>query len=299
MTLQEIVDGNLSIHVHDIAQHPGLAKDMQLRLIDLGIVDPPADGQFGPISRLGLRQFVKLTGVGDPLVVDKALAGALLAADADTLLPITLGADLASRIVRCMQEKKHWIARLPGYVNIVYVEGANEDGSANANTPDRFNDRRIVLTLKSGAPKILGNWQATTEPGNHFTMNPVHALGAGRIQLGQYKAWNVGIHTGLSGGNSHEGLLQAVSISICRDKNKDFKRKGDFVDTNNDGFNQHHASDRKEHLGIGKHGAGCLVGRRILEHEDFMKIVKSDPRFQTSNGYKFMTTVVEVADLPA
>jgi hypothetical protein len=298
MTLQEIVDGNLSIHVHDIAQHPGLAKDMQLRLIDLGIVDPPADGQFGPVSRLGLRQFVKLTGVGDPLVVDKALAGALLAADADTLLPITLGTGLASRIVRCLQDKKHWIARLPDYVNIVYVEGADEDGSPNANTPNHFNDRRMVLTIANGVPTILGNWQATTEPGKHFTMHPVHALGAGRIKLGQYKAWNVGTHTGLSGTGSHEGLLQAVSISICRDKNKDFKRKDDFVDTNNDGFNQHHGSNRKE-TDIGKTGAGCLVGRRIDEHKSFMKIVKSDPRFLASTGYKFMTTVVEAADLPA
>jgi hypothetical protein len=298
MKLRDIVDGNLSIHVHDIAQHPGLAEDMQLRLIDLGIVDPPADGRFGPVSRLGLQQFVRLTGVGDPLVVDRALAGALLDADADTLLPIALGTDLASRIVQCIQEKKHWIARLPEYVNIVYVEGANEDGSPNANTPNHFNDRRIVLTIKSGTPTILGNWQATTEPGRHFTMNPVHALGAGRINLGQYKAWNVGIHKGLSGTSpGHEGLLQAVSIEICRDKNKDFKRDGDFVDTNNDGFNQHHGSNFAE-TDIGKTGAGCLVGRLKDEHKTFMKIVKSDPRYLASNAYKFMTTVVEVADLP-
>ena len=47
MTLQEIVDGDLSIQVHDVSSAGDLARETQQRLVDLGILDPPVDGSSG------------------------------------------------------------------------------------------------------------------------------------------------------------------------------------------------------------------------------------------------------------
>ena len=83
-----------------------------------------------------------------------------------------------------MQQKDYWLARVPGYRNIVYVEGANADGSANDDKPNRFNDKRIVLEVdKNGKPSILDQWKATTEPGSFYTLNPHNDKGAARIAL--------------------------------------------------------------------------------------------------------------------
>lgn len=296
MNLQNVYDDDLTVRISEINNFPGVAESVQTALADLGMLDPPADGRFGPLSRLALRRFVELVGVGDPLVIDKVLARELLDATADTLLPVALGSDLASRIVKAMQAKKYWFARLPGYVNIVYVEGANEDGSPNANKRNHFNDRRVIITMSGGRPKIIGNWQSTTEPGAHYTAHPPNSLGVGRIGFGQYRAWRRGMHVGLSGQGGHMALVQEVSVKIYRDKNKDFKREGDLLDTNNDGFNQHHGYDQSEE-NIGAASAGCLVGRTKSGHKQFMALVESDPRYLSSGGYMFWTTVMPVGDL--
>ena len=124
----------------------------------------------------------------------------------------------------------------------------------------------------------------------------MNSLRAGRVALGQFKAWVVGIHTGLSGTNSHEGLLQVEPVPVCRDRNKDFKRNGDFVDQHTDGFDQHHGLDQPAD-NIGRAGAGCLVGRAKAGHQQLIALVKSDARFAESHGYRFMTTLLEAADV--
>src|SRR5687767_4310120 len=73
--------------------------------------------------------------------------------------------DLASRIVRAMETRGHIIDRGPGQINIVYLEGADANGAPNEDAPNAFNDRRLVVRFDGGAPNIVGNWQATTEPG--------------------------------------------------------------------------------------------------------------------------------------
>ena len=78
--------------------------------------------------------------------------------------------------------------------------------------------------------------------------------------------------------NDHESLTQAADVSVFRDFDKDRKRTGDKVDTGSFGLNQHHGSDASR-TSIGKTSAGCLVGRTVKEHEEFMEIVKQDPRY--------------------
>lgn len=101
----------------------------------------------------------------------------------------------------------------------------NSDGSLNADKPNEFNDLRGVFEFYKGKkPRLLDAWEGTTEPGFKYTYKPMNQAGAARIAFGQYKAWRVGTH-----GNSepHEALVQAASVKVHRDANKDMVRRGD------------------------------------------------------------------------
>ena len=295
MKLQEIVNNNSKVHF--MAIDTTLGSEIQTCLIGLGCLDPPADGKFGPVSKFVLRSFAKIVGINDfDDMIDAQLAGKLLGETADNLFPIELGNDLASRIIKYMRQKNFWIARMPDFRNIVYVEGADEDGTPNVDTHNHFNDRRVVFVIKNGKPKVLLNVLATTEPGAHWTNNPMNANGAARIAFGQYKTWVVGTHKAGTR-SAHEALTQAENLPVHRDKNKDTIRKNDIIEIGVFGINQHSGRNAAA-TNIGLHGAGCLVGRSHQEHKDFMDICRKDPRFKdASNGYRFMSTIIAGDDL--
>jgi hypothetical protein len=297
MKLQEIITNDSEIHF--MAVDSVLASEIQTCLIGLGCLDPPADGKFGAVTKFVLRNFAKLVGIDDfEDVINAQLASSLLEETPDNLFgALDLGDDFASRIIKYMQLKDFWIARMPNFRNIVYVEGANEDGAANEDTHNHFNDRRIVFVIdKDGKPEVLLNSTATTEPGKYWTDNPMNPNGAARIAFGQFKAWVVGTHKAGSS-SAHEALTQSENLPVHRDKNKDTIRTGDIVDVGVFGINQHSGWDAPVN-DIGLHGAGCLVGRSKQAHRDFMKICKKDPRYKdASNGYKFMSTIIAGDDL--
>ena len=208
---------------------------------------------------------------------------------------LNLGNDLASRIIKYMKTKGYKVFTNPKEYNIVYIEGMKPDGNLNDDRPNCFNDLRTVIEFTDGKPKIVGKWVATTEPGSHYTYNPMNAKGAARIKFGQYKAWKVGIHG--SGRNAHEGLRQCGEITVHRDKDKDFKRDGDKLDTGS-GFyiNQHHGFNNST-TNIGTASAGCLVGRTVQGHREFMNIIKQDKRYKDNKRYIFYTTIIPGDDL--
>lgn len=245
---------------------------LQGRLISLGILDPPADGIHGSQTALALR-VLKAAGARLPPIDTNAKNFA-------TALWLTLAA------------RGHWLARVPGYLNIAYIEGAKPDGSPNRNSPNHFNDLRVVLTIRNGAPAIVGKWQATTEPGRFYTENPLSPKGAARIAFGQYKAWVVGTH------RDHEALIQRGPVRVHRDLNRDYLREGDAVETSADfGINQHWGYDLPED-NIGPASAGCLVGQTRAGHKRFMSLLKQDPRYLANpGGYRFMTAILSAADL--
>lgn len=294
MTLAQIAAGTTNVSVQDFAGPVSLAKEFQGRLVALGCLDPPADGSVGPVTRLVVPTFAKALGLPAPVAITPAIAKALLQQTPQTFLPWKLGTDLGSKLVRFMLANNLFVARLPNFFTIVYIEGANADGRPNPDAPDQFNDRRIVLKRDaSGRPVVMHNALATTEPGKHFTMQPLNPNGAARIAFGQYKAWRVGFHrANQSPPRKHEALVQAGMVTVHRDKNKDGKRTGDRTfEGDSFGINQHHAHDAPANS-IGTHGAGCLVGRSKAEHQAFMALIKKDPRFGASRGYLYMTTVI-------
>lgn len=267
-------------------------------MVGLGCLDPPVDGKFGPISRLALGFFAEKVSVDfDGEVIDKKLAQALLESKVDELFPLNLGNNLGSRIIKYMQQRNYWFARMTDFRTIVYLEGADEDGEPNADEFDKFNDRRIVFIIENGEPKILLNVLATTEPGRYYTLHPDSPTGAAaRIAFGQYKAWCVGTHKRGKPG-AHEALVQTEIVPVHRDTNKDGKRTNDRIDTSMlFGINQH--SGHNQGLStIGLASAGCLVARTDADHRSFMRICKEDPRFDASSGYRFMTTIIAGDDL--
>jgi len=195
---------------------------------------------------------------------------------------------LAERIVRYMEAKKYSLARKEGEKNIIYVEGMDPDGTLNADTPNHFNDARLLLVFYDGLPKIEGAWEATTEPGYYYTDNPMNPNGAARIAFGQYRAWQVGLH-GYS--YPHEALIQVAPVKVYRDCNRDMMRTGDAIDEGYFGINQHHGWGHPKN-DIHKAGAGCFVGRDPDEHFDFMDRVKSDPRYIADPNFIFPTTII-------
>ena len=189
-----------------------------------------------------------------------------------------------------MQKKGHFICRHPDCKNIAYVEGVGSDGTLDAQTPNAFDDLRVVFSIGPDGKPLIQSWIATTAPGKPVRDESPYPKGAARISLGQYKAWAVGTHVGASGTHPHEALIQCAPIDITRDSNKDFKRDGPTY-TGIFGINQHWGYDQPQD-DVGKASAGCLVGEKRDGHRAFMAVIKSDPRYRANNAYKFVTAVI-------
>lgn len=290
MTFTE-ASANQVITLEALASNTKLAKEVQSNLTRLGLLDPPADGKFGPYSVQALQELQSLMNISESGLgaeTRKALT------EAKEAIPLQLGDDFASRIIKYMQQKNYFIAVGKQKYNIVYVEGADGDGNPNKDNLDEWNDRRIVIEIASATPKILGNWVATCEPGAHYTHHPlpdVSHKGTARIAFGQYKAWQVGIH-----GNSelHEALVQINAIKVHRDLNQDGMRPGDHIEEGLFGINQHWGYDLPT---VDIASAGCLVGQSRESHREFMRLIKQDRRYQLNQNYVFMTTIIPGDDL--
>lgn len=297
MKLEEIIANEKTVNLRDLALDRELAGEIQNRLIKLGCLDPPADGAFGPVSTFVLGLFAKEARVAFDDAIDKPLAAALLDHSEDTFLPITPGNDFAGKIIKYMQLRNYWIARLPGFLNIVYVEGADGNGVPNADRRNEFNDRRTVIAIEDGKPKMKLNVLGSTEPGDYYTNNPMNPLGAARIAFNQYKAWRVGTHNA-GKRSAHEALVQVGEITVHRDLDRNGFRTGDRLDVGAAfAINQHSGFDAPLN-NIGRSSAGCLVSRTTADHREFMRLIKTDPRYRKAvSGYRFLTTVIAGDDL--
>jgi hypothetical protein len=300
MKLQEFFNtGDLEFGPEAIAADKQLATNIQQVLIGLKFLDPPADGLFGPISTAAMLEFQdvmspKISGLSkEKGFLGKITAKALIETSPDEVPPRSIDLsknDIAAKIIKYMQSKRYQISTEAQNYNIVYVEGMSENLALNNNKPNEFNDVRMVIEIVNNVPTIVGKWEGTTEPGTHFTMNPMNPDGAVRIAFGQYKSWRVGTHVG-SGADPHEALLQITDVSVFRDKNKDMIRTGDKLFTGLFGINQNWGFDLPRN-NIGLACAGSLVGRTRAGHRDFMKIIKQDQRFLLSSSYTFLTTII-------
>lgn len=247
-----------------------------------------ADGIPGPKTLEAFRRFKQQYFLSDPDWLGSTTAKKLLELSFNFQKGINRDLTLASRIIRYCLAQNYSIAVGERLYNIVYVEGINVDGSSNNDRLNEWNDRRIVIEIVGGKPKIVGNWVATSEPGAKYTYSPLNPEGAARIAFGQYTSWRVGIH------KDHEALVQVADIKIHRDRNKDGSRAGDPVRIGCYGINQHWGYDMAHVNGA---SAGCLVGQSRNGHREFMRIIKQDKRACADKNYIFLTAVISGDDL--
>lgn len=319
-SLLHLIAAGRDVSTDELNQPPnrGAAMELQERLCDLGLLDPTIDGDrsrpFGPVdkgdgklgvnTRAALFEFCQLAGLP---YVDRHLSLPLLqmlsAAQPEQFLPIrwdpqpedSLQTRIAKCVLRYMRRKNYWIARSPRMRNIVYVEGMDARGVLNADRPNEWNDRRMVIRIaENGHPEMLVNDQGTTEPGKFYTWHPNNPNGVARIAFGQYKAWVKGLHHG-----RWPALVQRERIKLHRDLNRDGRRSGsDPIDIGKTfGVNQHSTSPDKVPEFVNSFSAGCFVGRRYAWHMSFLDIVQQDPRYLANQGYLFISTIIDGSDL--
>lgn len=293
MTLEDVAAGTKEIPIPAIGADEALTMQIQSRLTEIGLLDPPPDGSFGPVSGWALKAFLaRTTGRTAPDKLGPKEAATLLDPAAPQLFPLEPGEDFAGRLVRAMTAGGQWVCRHPDCVNIVYADGTDPDGAPNANMHNKFEDVRLVVRVDAnGVPRIEAAWEATTELGTFYVKTrKLSAEGAAHIVAGQYKAWSVGIHKAGTP-SAHEALVQTVAIKITRDRDENFDPTGDKTFVGMFGINQHWGFDftRED---VRTASAGCLVGRTRNGHRQFMALCKSDPRYMVNNSYRFMTSVL-------
>jgi len=197
--------------------------------------------------------------------------------------------DFAGKIIKAMKAHNCVVTEKDDEVNIVYIDGVNRDGTKNKNDPNAFDDARLLISFRAGKPVIIGAWEAVTSTAKYYTEHRINSKGAARIAWGQQTAWQVGMHHG-----KQEALVQTGGkVSVYRDDDEDYSREGDDLDTGWFGINQHGGYDFP-HNDVKTASAGCLVGRMVDGHEDFMRLVKTDARYRKDHKYVFSTTVMPV-----
>ena len=191
------------------------------------------------------------------------------------------------KVCEAYKKNGYILDKSPNQVNIVGIEGVNLDGTVNGDVPNYYNDVIGVFTFKGGKAIWLGKYLGTTEPGRGPTVNPMNSKGAARLQFGQYTCYQVGYHKG-----QYEALVQRGPVTVCRDKNKDYIRTGDKLDTGYFGINLHHGNNSGV-SNIGWYSAGCQVVRAVKDLKDLLKIVKADPRYLQNKQYLFRYTLLD------
>ena len=200
-------------------------------------------------------------------------------------------ADKIAAVLVDYARKNKWKIRTGEHrYNIFYVQGMFPSGIQNENAPNQFNDSRFLVEVNP-TPRLIGAWEASIEPGNHYTKQPMNSDGAAHIQVpGQYKAWRIGKHKG-----REIALVQVAPVNIVRDYNRNSKvDKGDKKEYSIIGANQHSGSDQKF---VDNASAGCPVGRTSKGHQEFMSYLHKDLDYQADNNFIFSTTFIQAKNL--
>lgn len=295
------------IKVYSPANPPTITdkKRIQEQLIRIGLLDPTADGKWGPQSQSAWRAFCRVIGdFGIEITTEKVKALCEFKGFKDLAFTASDPSDPENVLaVRCIQRMVKLGQHLtisfgsdsPTF-NIVYLSGTDSSGKLNNDTLDDWNDLRMLIEIsQSGLVRLYGCWRATIDAGKYWRgSNRMNSDGALQIDKDrQYlKAWAMGRH----GSRQYPALVQVGELSGTRDRTGNGRTSDDLkVSGSAYGLNQHHGYDNRIRVGI--MSAGCLVGLFILGHQKFIAFLKKDRRFVCNNSYAWSTSVLEGKNL--
>lgn len=156
---------------------------------------------------------------------------------------------------------------------------------ANNSQSDQFDDYVGVAFYDGKTNPKFFVFNATTDPGKYWLMNPFSSSGTAIVALGQHKSvYALGIH-GRSGKFPYEALEQVNPIPFVRDNNRDSKldfelyrdpelRKKHLITNQIIKTNIHRASKWKLLRFIERYSAGCQVIQNPSDFDVFIRIVK-------------------------
>ena len=166
--------------------------------------------------------------------------------------------ELGKRAISMMQAKGY---QVQSDANIIYIR------DFHCRAFDRWCDAQLVV---SGDGKVLYQGRATTRPGATYYARPANPSGVFEIASGQYSAWRLGTHCGLSGSRCHEALVQVAPVTGTRafSTNRSDARPASGIF----GINLHGSTDPRET--VGPYSAGCLVADTMNAHQKFMDTIR-------------------------
>ena len=292
--LYDLVQSSETLEMARLVRRPGLVSEMQMRLAHHGLLDPPASGTLDPTSQWALGAFCRATRLPFGGALTPPVAAALL--QQDPVLPLRPDDSLAGRIATALIRRSHWLCRHPDCVNIVYVEGMDEQGCEVPRRRDAFDDLRLLLRIAvGGCPEIVGAWCAATASGRPAVQSPAEPEGAPRLAVGQHRVWVMGC-TAIGTELEQEALVQILPVLVTRDANQDFRREGDPSERGIFLVDQHGGQDAPRER-VGGIDAGCLVGRSQAGHHSFMARLREDPRWRVNAAHLFTTSILQAKEV--
>lgn len=204
----------------------------------------------------------------------------------------------AHAIAAYCQKKGYPWETTPGHLNILYIEGLNEDFTPNKDRFDEWDDLRILIDHRPGSavPFLRFVQVATTEPGRKstFAASAKKLGGVARLAFRHYPGkWVQGYHNTARSGKLHPALIQKhpETVMVHRDFNQDGKRTGDPISPAF-GINHHGVMPGVVPKLVGGHSAGCPVGLDWEQHLEFIQITKTDLRYLENPNFAYSATII-------
>jgi len=201
----------------------------------------------------------------------------------------------ASEVLRALGKKKYKTFIRGHYnLNIVGIRSTNSES-------DKFDDAICVVFQDEDGKWRIRQYDATTDPGKHWLLNPLNINGTLIMKPGQYRgAYKIGVQ-GRTGRYPYKALEQSKPMEYVRDNNKnsilDFSLFNEAKNIIEGIFksNLHRASKWKISLNIGKYSAGCQVIQAHKDFDEFMSLC--DLQVKHGHGNSFTYTLLEEKDL--
>jgi hypothetical protein len=273
---------------------------IQQQLIDVGLLDPRPDGQWGPLTASAWNAACRAATGGEN--VEKNLANWQAIQKLTKVKDLKFAPKDPSNVenlllVKALERMRSLGMHItismgsprPAYT-FFYLAATNPDGSTNNDKINKFNDLRCLVEIdRNGVVTVKGCWYATVDAGWYYRYHPMNPGGA--LQVDRDKQFIGCSCVGVHGASRYEALVQAGWITGTRDKDANGPTPNDLPTAgNNQGSNDHHAFNAEE---VDQNSAGCCVGQSQASHEKFMKLIKSDRRYLCNNGYRFARTILD------